>query len=180
MNFKTHVIGGLSAGVIANDWMIHHTSSATDTAHILLLSSAFIAGSVLGSLLPDIDHRGSFIGRRAKIISTPLSMVASHRGITHTPLLLMALLSIMLFVSHSFLTGFASVLFSYLSIGIGIGIASHILLDSLTKGGVPLLYPLSNKKFSFLPLKTGGVFENVIALGIVVGTLLFMSGKYFV
>jgi inner membrane protein len=203
MNFKTHVIGGISAGVLANEAFIHYANPSGDTASQMLLGTMFVAGSVIGSILPDIDHRGSFIGRRMRIISTPLTVagkvtkgakklsntvtgrkgstdtIISHRGITHTPLLLMAIVSALLFLSHNLVSGFASLLFSYMSIGLGVGIASHILLDCLTKGGVPLLYPFSGKKFSFLPLKTGGFLEGIVGLVMIVATLLFVSGRHF-
>ncbi|PLS19714.1 hypothetical protein CVD28_04690 [Bacillus sp. M6-12] len=201
MNFKTHVIGGISTGVIANEFLIQHTSSG-DTATQMLMSSIFVAGSVIGSILPDIDHRGSYLGRRMRIVSTPLtvagevtkqvkkvtntvtgkkgstSTIISHRGITHTPLLLMGVVAFLLFISRTFMTGMATDLFSYMSIGLGFGIASHIFLDCLTKGGAPLLYPLTSKKFSFLPLTTGGFLEGVVGLVIIVGTLLFLGSRH--
>jgi inner membrane protein len=180
MNFKTHVIGGIGAGVLANELLLPHVTTSGEPASQILMSSIFMAGSVIGSMIPDIDHRGSFIGRRAKLISIPVSLLATHRGITHSPLFLMAVVSALLFVSNTFLDGMSTWIFSYMSIGFGVGIASHIFLDSLTKGGVPLLYPFSGKKFSFLPLKTGGMLESVIAVCMVIATLLFVSGKYFV
>lgn len=202
MNFKTHVIGGVSAGVLANGLLVQQVTTSGDTATQIVLSSVFVAGAVIGSIFPDIDHRGSYLGRRARIISTPFAVagevtkqtrkmmnhfrkkkistdsIISHRGITHTPLLLMVLMSAMLFSSNHFLNGLSSLVLSYMTIGFGIGIASHIFLDTLTKGGVPLLYPLSSKKFSFLPLKTGGMMESVIALCMIVGTLFYLSSIY--
>lgn len=202
MNFKTHVIGGVSAGVLANGFVVPHVTTPGDTATQIVLSSVFIAGAVLGSIFPDIDHRGSYLGRRMRIISTPLTIagevskqskkmlnqvrtnkistesIISHRGITHTPLLLMVLMSIMLFASTRLLDGLASLVLSYMAIGFGIGIASHIFLDTLTKGGVPLLYPFSSKKFSFLPLKTGGMMESFIAVFMIAGTLFYLSSIY--
>lgn len=202
MNFKTHVIGGVSAGVLANGLLVPHVTISGDTTTQIVLSSVFVAGAVLGSIFPDIDHRGSYLGRRARIISTPLTVagevskqskkmlnrvrkkkvstesIISHRGITHTPLLLMILMSLMLFSSNHFLDGISSLVLSYMAIGFGIGIASHIFLDTLTKGGVPLLYPFSSKKFSFLPLKTGGMMESVIAVFMIAGTLFYLSSIY--
>lgn len=39
-------------------------------------------------------------------------------------------------------------------LGISIGMGSHLLMDSLTVGGVPWLWPFTKKKFHFLNLKT--------------------------
>ena len=46
--------------------------------------------------------------------------------------------------------------FPYLNciIGIVIGYLSHILMDAMTDNGVPLLWPLTKKKFSLMKLKT--------------------------
>lgn len=202
MNFKTHVIGGVTAGVLTNGLLVPHVTTSGDTATQILLSSVFMAGAVLGSIFPDIDHRGSYLGRRVRIISTPLTIagevskqskkmlnkvrskkistesIISHRGITHTPLLLMVLMTVMLFASTHLLEGLASLVISYMSVGFGVGIASHIFLDSLTKDGTPLLYPLSSKKFSFLPIKTGGMMESFIAVFMVAGTIFYLSSVY--
>lgn len=198
MNFKTHVVGGIATGVIANEFLIQNVSNTTQEPTTMLMGALFVAGSALGSIMPDIDHRGSFIGRRMKLTALTFSIaggaskgvnrllgnsnknggtIISHRGITHTPILTIAIVSALLFISN-LLPGISSSLFSYMSIGFGLGILSHILLDSITKGGVPLLYPFTSKKFSFLPLKTGGMLENFVRLGMAVGTLLFVVKDY--
>jgi inner membrane protein len=179
MNFKTHVIGGISAGVLANEFLIHHIPVSNQETSYLFMGTIFIAGSVIGSLIPDIDHRGSYLGRRAKLLSVPIHLLVGHRGITHTPLMLMAIVSLLLFVSKTFLSGTDSLVFSYMTLGIGTGIASHIFLDSLTKGGVPLLYPFSSKKISLLPLKTGSFSEKIVALVMSIGTIWFVLEKHW-
>lgn len=45
--------------------------------------------------------------------------------------------------------------YQYLWMGIGLGMASHLLMDALTVSGIPLLWPFSKKKFRLLSLKTG-------------------------
>jgi inner membrane protein len=179
MNFKTHVIGGICAGVIANDVLIRSIQATDDIVSPMFMSTLFVAGAVVGSLIPDIDHRGSYFGRRAKLLSVPMHLLAGHRGITHTPLLLMLIMSLLWFISKTFLSGIKSTLFMYMSLGIGVGMASHIFLDSLTKGGVPLLYPFSSKKISLLPLKTGSFSEKIVALVMSIGTIWFVLEKHW-
>lgn len=200
MNFKTHVVGGIGAGVIANEYLLQHFNTSGQEPTTMLMTSLFIAGSTIGSIMPDIDHRGSFIGRRMKLTSLTFNVVGgatkginkalgkrgksasetiiSHRGITHTPILTIAIISILLFISNNFVPESASPLFTYMSVGFGIGILSHIFLDSITKGGVPLFYPITSKKFSFLPLETGGMLENFVRLGMAIGTLWFVLKDY--
>ena len=53
----------------------------------------------------------------------------------------------------------------YLSVFGTTGFLSHIILgDLFTRQGVPLFYPLSNKKFSFGNLKVGGSFSNILEI----------------
>jgi len=66
-----------------------------------------------------------------------------HRGFTHS-LSFTFLVSLMLYVASP--KGYE---LAWLSAAIGI--LSHLFLDSLTRGGVPLYHPLSKKRYS-LPL----------------------------
>jgi inner membrane protein len=40
------------------------------------------------------------------------------------------------------------------------GFISHLFLDSLTKSGVAIFWPLSKKRFGF-GIKSGGIFEEI-------------------
>lgn len=71
---------------------------------------------VIGSLLPDIDSGSSRLGRY-----NPLAAFLPHRGPTHSLLAL-----ILTYKINQYL---------------GIGVASHILLDMATKEGVKLFWP---------------------------------------
>lgn len=203
MRFNTHVVGGLSAGIFTNSYLIEYATNIGNHTSTILISSVLIAGSVIGSITPDIDHKGSYISRHFKIPSFLFRIVSfvfsfiyqinrkvfkfgdnhdknmiTHRGITHTPILVLGILSILLFLSMHVLSGENSILLSCLSIGFGVGMLSHIFLDSLTKGGAPLLYPITTKSFSFLPIKTGGIVETFIRLAILVGTFGFILAHY--
>ena len=124
MTFKTHLTGGILASTLC----------CTTIGNAALV--------VIGSLLPDIDHADSALGKSVPFVSK----LFKHRGITHSLLMLI-------------------ICWFLLSPYIAIGVASHILLDMLTKQGVKLLWPLpiSIKFFPIANLiRTGGVFEKLL------------------
>ncbi|MCI2285922.1 metal-dependent hydrolase [Colwellia sp. MSW7] len=65
--------------------------------------------TMVGSLLPDLDHPDSTLGKRFKFISYPISALFGHRGITHS---LIAVAG----VSYAAYT-FQSVVISWLAMG---------------------------------------------------------------
>lgn len=111
-----------------------------------------LAAAALGSLLPDIDHPGSWFGRRVRSVSIPLSMVFGHRGITHSLLAVLGCLFGLLILGKGAIA--PAVLVGYLS---------HLACDSLTKSGVPLLWPW-RRPFGPRLLRTGGLAEFGLAV----------------
>ncbi|HUW22116.1 MAG TPA: metal-dependent hydrolase [Candidatus Bathyarchaeia archaeon] len=142
-------------------------------------------GSVIGSLLPDIDQAsnrlwdllpgGDFIGRFLK------NIFLSHRTISHS--------IIGTFLTYKFLgltlplflnPNFIDIQVVYLSIMVGF--ISHLLLDSFTEGGLPLFFPLK-LKIGFPPIaswriKTGKWFEKYVVFPGIIVYILFFVGKY--
>lgn len=155
MKYKTHVIGGLLAGVLAMNTVI--TKNIESNGPVVI----FLGSSLFGSLFPDIDHQGSYIGRRAKITSSIVNKHFGHRGATHSPIAMFLFTLILYVVSSHLLRGYPAVLpvLQIGFIGFYVGILSHIFLDSLTKTGVPLLYPFKKPNISLTNAKTGGRFE---------------------
>ena len=77
MTYKTHLIGGAQAGVL-----LAYLNNGTPMESTLL-----IGASLLGSVLPDIDHPDSKLSKKdilAKATSRSLQKVTVHRGFTHT------------------------------------------------------------------------------------------------
>lgn len=101
---------------------------------------------IFGSLLPDIDHPKSKLGRYF-----PLSRFMKHRA----------------WYTHSFIGAFLIPL-PFLLIGksyyilVALGCLSHVLADTLTPGGTKILFPLVNRRLSLNLTKTGGAGENLI------------------
>lgn len=99
----------------------------------------------IGSLLPDIDHQYSLMGRY-----NPFADIMKHRGFCHTiPFVLLI-----------------SIIFSFLPFRghfpLMFGLISHLVLDTLNPSGIMWLFPVSNKKFSFNICKTGSPEESII------------------
>lgn len=145
------------------------------------LSTTFVAigANLLGGLTPDIDQStadlwnrlpaGSIIGR----IISPI--LGSHRMISHSIIGVV----IVGFLSNRFLTAINKVLLVDMNIvwiGFMTGFISHIMIDLLTREGVPLLFPIPIKfgipPIRFLRIKTGGLIEK----SIIFPTLMLANG----
>jgi inner membrane protein len=140
MLWRTHVLGGTAAGYLAA------------TGHPEAIVAAMIAGG-LTALIPDIDSPYSKLGRVLFPVSYLIKHITGHRGAFHS---LAAALGIALVLS--FFLPFSSQLLQFKIIFYGM--VSHLLLDALTPGGVPLLYPLS-RRFSVPLVRTGGILEKI-------------------
>lgn len=103
----------------------------------------FYPALLLGALYPDIDHPGSYLGRRFDFISKPLNEVYGHRTITHSLFLMTVIffIAVLFWGVNSLLAGFT------------IGFLTHVLGD-LTNGRVQLLYPINKRKFG---IKSTGI-----------------------
>lgn len=123
--------------------------------------SLLMGGSILGSLLPDIDTTKSYIGMRTKPFSTILSKVVKHRGITHS-----VAINILSIVLISLLSSFIEPVTYYLLLGIAVGVSSHIFLDSLTNQGVPIFINRNKGRLRLTSFSTGGVIEKITATGL--------------
>lgn len=155
MTYKTHLNGGILAGLYIIGSKIINVP--------IIPSIIFLGGSVLGSLLPDIDHKNSYIGKKTKGVSKTINKLAGHRKLFHAPFLYLLLYSLSVGASlqELILIGLK---------GIFIGILSHLILDSFTIGGLPWFYPLSKKKFSLGNIKTNSKLEEIFC-----GILLFTN-----
>lgn len=143
MNKTAHSIAGLGAGLITSCFV---TSSLSDLNVVIPLVSA----SLVSSLMPDIDNPNSYMGHKNKVVSNTLNMTVGHRGVTHTPLAMIVVSSIVYLILSKVVPNYAI----YYAIGSLIGYGSHLLLDMLTPKGIMLFYPLSKKYYRIIGLKT--------------------------
>ncbi|OOM77387.1 inner membrane protein YdjM [Clostridium puniceum] len=146
MNYKTHINGGILVGLYVTIQMTNKSLMSTG----MFLTTAFV-----GSLLPDIDHKNSYIGKKVKTASKAINKFAGHRKLFHAPLFYLFLYSIVLgmVTNNLLLIGLN---------GLFLGILSHLVLDSFTVGGLPWFYPLSKKKFSLSKIKTNSKLEDIL------------------
>ncbi len=148
-----------------------------DTHSVIALPIA-LALVLLGSLLPDLDHRDGRLANE-RILGVPLlkpfawliNKVFGHRGATHSLLALAGIVVIgeLLFLPWiwAHLVGvFATIGIAlsgdvplvpwrgaHLGLLLGWGYAFHLLADGFTKAGVPLLWPLDNR-FGIPPFRS--------------------------
>ena len=150
MQGNTHIVGGITASLAFAQF-------SNDNPLVL------VGAGVIGALLPDICHRGSKIGRTFPLIAKLVTTVFGHRSFTHS-LLFLFLIGMLL---HTFIP------YKSITIGILLGMASHVLLDMGTKKGVKLFFPVSISVRLPLTTKTGSKVEKVVF------TLLTMLSVFF-
>lgn len=141
MQGNTHIVGGITASLAFAQF-------SNDNPLVL------VGAGVIGALLPDICHRGSKIGRTFPIIAKLVNTVFGHRSFTHS---LLFLLLVML-VLHTLIP------YRAISIGVIVGMASHIVLDMCTKKGVKLFFPASVSIRFPLTTKTGSKVEGIVLM----------------
>ena len=109
----------------------------------------FLIFILVGSLLPDIDEKHSKASQWTGLLGTIISFFSKHRGFFH---------SLFFVVIITLTTKY--LLNEYLAWGIFLGLTSHLLGDSLTKQGLPILYPFPFRIKGFM--KTNGWQERSI------------------
>jgi inner membrane protein len=124
--------------------------------------------AAVGSLLPDLDHPESALGRRLPLISVPLSRLVGHRGVTHSLLAVVGLFGVLLAVvaipAYQGLGG--------LIMPLVMGYLSHILGDAMTPSGVPLFWP-KRRTYSLNLFKTWGWQETTFVGAFTIGTVIW-------
>jgi inner membrane protein len=107
--------------------------------------------AVLGSLLPDIDHPKSWVGKRVWPVSLVCSKLFGHRGLTHSLIAIAGCLTLLN----------SEILPLTVAAPLVVGYLSHLAADLLTPGGLRLTWPL--KGTWALPLcRTGSAFEPLV------------------
>lgn len=168
MTATTHQMCGLAFGLAVSFLWPKPNFDIVDVA-------IFFSLVIFGSLLPDLDHPESRLGRRIPILSYPLYWIFGHRTWTHS-LFFVFLATIVGWGIGSFL-GWTTLL----KFALAIGVLSHVLGDYFFDGGVPLFHPLSKKKYRFLvtaKTKRPGTFgfsENVVLFLLILFNVSMLS-----
>ncbi|MFC7370582.1 metal-dependent hydrolase [Fictibacillus iocasae] len=165
MNMKTHVIGGAAAAVIFKSF----THAPVVVWHGELL---FIGAALFGSLLPDLCHPGSFIGRKTMLLSKGISKTFGHRTVTHSWLMLLFLY----WAAPYWPYGAANMVQE----GLLVGAISHIALDAMTSRGVQFFYPIPIRVRFPLFIKTGSIAEKQFGTFVLLAASITLIHRYIV
>ena len=149
MSGNAHLAFGISNGLL-----IIHVIKPEPIASLAMLGVTAAA-----SLLVDIDSRNSKVGNKFSIVSFLINSLCGHRTLLHSPFLLM----IVYLLVNRYLIG----------IGIIVGYGGHLIQDLMTKGGIPLFYPISKQHFKLLPFKTGGISDWITTSCLILGSWMY-------
>lgn len=146
---KTHIVGGITLASIGLCACAISTVNYNDRffAYKNLFPVGVLIGSTLGSLLPDIDHEGSTISKKLKVIAKIASKTTEHRGITHTLLswFIYSLITLgavgVLYNNTNWFTKIITFLFCVFSLSLGV----IYLLKSVNK--IKRIKKLKEKKY---------------------------------
>ena len=163
MTAKTHALGGLTAALLL---------AKAGCLGPYWLSLAAVGA--VGGLLPDIDHPGSYMGRRVPLVSDALEMAFGHRGATHSLLAVFLFYTAARLAAPRFLGGGVAGPFA---LALAAGYLSHLLLDMLNPQAVPLLWPWKARvRFPVPPIfPTGGFLEAVAVRGGLCAALAYLA-----
>ncbi|WP_312353311.1 metal-dependent hydrolase [Aminipila sp.] len=164
MNYVTHSFGGVAAGLA-----VIAAASVTDPVQ----QTTLMTGAVLGSLFPDIDHRKSWIAHKAPIAANIMAGLFKHRGAIHTPVFVLIVGAALGLLNWGWLREF-NYLAAYFIQGFIPGMISHLILDTLNVQGIMWLWPISDKRFHILRIRTNSAMEAVVCM--VLGACLY--GQY--
>jgi len=152
MKGTTHIVGGLVFSFLFN------------------VPFYAIPLAVVGSTFPDIDLKFTTLippkGKKKSLLTT-------HRGITHHPLVLLALFGLWWYLSVHYPQWKFYWDFLY---GFWVGYFSHLVLDSITHLGIPVgtgYYP----RLSLKLMKTGGVGEKIFLTFLVILFIAIVTVK---
>jgi inner membrane protein len=147
MMAKSHVVVGVAS------WI-----AAAPLLHVGALDPVYLGLAVAGSLLPDIDHPKSWVGHRARPVSTVIARTLGHRGVTHSALAVVLLVLVLLQAGYR--RGGVSAM--------AVGYLSHLAADMLTPRGLRLAWPLQ-RTWGFPLCRTGSPMEPLIVALLVGG-----------
>lgn len=145
-----------------------------------------IGANMVGGVTPDIDQPTSDLWRKVPAGSIIGKLVkpffGAHRSLSHS-LLGVALFAFIADKVLAFMTTFMIIDTGIVWSAFMLGLISHLVMDALTKDGIPLLFPISTK-FGFPPIKkmritTGKLLEtSFIFPGLLLANVLLIYYNY--
>lgn len=179
MTGRTHDLAAFTAlGLVAATQPLPHISLGT-----LLVA---ICVNLIGGLAPDIDQPTASLWRKLPAgtvfgkLFAPL--LGGHRFISHSifGLLLFGVgfKYLLILSSHTLIVNESIVWWAFM-----IGFASHLVMDTITREGVPWFFPIPIRfgipPFRHLRMKTGGLLEkSIIFPGLLLSNAIFYYSHY--
>lgn len=136
MIFRTHVAFAFLLGIIFLDKFNEN-------------KVLFLLIVLISSVIPDIDHPYSKIGRKFGYASRIINFLFGHRKLLHS-LFFVLILS---FSVYWFLGKWWQPLF--------LGYTSHLVIDAFSKEGINFIYPINQIRLQGF-IKTGGIVEAIL------------------
>lgn len=137
----------------------------------------FLTLTIFGSIVPDIDHTKSFIGKLFYPLAKYISKHFGHRTITHSIWFLIFIVIIFFSIDKLFFSNYDLTLIIFFSV------FSHLLFDMMTMQGIPLFYPFY-KNPCVLPanpelrIRTGNIKQEGIILVIFAFLTIFLQDLF--
>ena len=179
MTGRTHDLAGFTA--------LSFVVSRQGTPDMTLATAlTAISANMIGALAPDIDQSTASLWRRlpaGSVWGRLLSpILGGHRMISHS------IIGIVLF--GFLLSAFLNVLGTVFLVDMNviwwafmIGFLSHLLMDSITRDGVPWLFPIPINfgfpPFRFLRFKTGGIIEKSFVFPLLILINIWIYYHYY-
>lgn len=138
----------------------------------ILADWRYIVFTLFFSLLPDIDHNKSIIGKIFRPISGWLSTRYGHRTVTHSLAFYLSVVLFVAFTDRLFRPDFTYTLIC------AFALASHLIFDMCTVQGIPLFYPFS-KRPCVLPGNPNLRLSSSNIKGEAVVFMFFCAGFFF-
>lgn len=172
MTAPNHVAGGIVfTGIFCSLWNVN-----------IFANPYYITTTIICSLLPDIDHTKSMMGKAVYPLAKWLSIHYGHRTITHSLLFLAMVTGISYMLEHFQFIGNENRTFE-LTIIVFFATFSHLLLDMVTIQGIPLFYPFYRNPCVIpakveLRIRTGNLKQEGIALFIFGISTVFLQDLF--
>lgn len=159
MNKLAHLLLGAAAGL--------------EVTHLLRYEMVgVIIGTVVAAMMATVADTDQMWGipelKPFQRACRPMISPFEHRGILHAPIT--AIVAGWVIAQMTSVPG--------IGLMVSLGWMTHILSDGLSKMGVPLLFPLSWKRFKIgpLPIHSGNPLEVPFSLAVLVGVMVIAIG----
>ena len=165
MTGKTHQAIGITTAITY--FVVSSTPSYNPATF-----AAVIGGSSIAALLPDIDQPAGELWDKIPIVGHSAGKIASkisfgHRNITHS-LIGFALIIFGVYKLISTFPLYWGIDHHKLFVAVALSYAMHLLADSFTLEGIPILFPYQRmfgippKPFDGIRIQGGKWFENIV------------------